>query len=485
MKTYDRPPFAPSLVNSTRFLGYTIETAIADLIDNSITANATNIRIFYSFKDNPRVIIFDDGSGMSKDELDYAMTYGYDSTGMHIKEYGLGRYGLGMKTASLSQCRNLTVISKKNGIISSFSWDIDVILETGQWKLIEFSADELDHDLTGFFNDNESGTMIVWSKLDLLLRDSKNIEKTMNLLFSNVRNHLELVFHRFINPDDNRKKINIYIQNNPVKSRDPFIVAKSKVHQTEPAIVTDERGNKHKVYITPFTLPHLSRLTREEINSLGGDEGLTRNQGFYLYREKRLINYGNWFGLVRRRDIYKLSRVRVDIPRELDYLWNLDVKKSNVHPPEVIIETLKKIIDKILDYGGRVERFRAFTEKEPKNKLWLSSETREGKIYSLNRDYPLLKELIEKNDSKLDLLFKTIENELPIHQILVDSGDDQQFAIDQIEYKKKSYMEQLKKSLKNIPIETRVHELNQWLKIYPFDQLDLSEKEFEELMYVD
>ena len=480
MRYHITPPFAPSLVNSTRFLGYTLNTAIADLIDNSITAKATFIKINYTTS-NPRVWIFDDGIGMTNDELHKAMTYGYDSSGALNKDYGLGRYGLGLKTASLSQCKKLTVISKKNDIISIFCWDIEHIISTGKWELIEFNNDEIDPHIIRNLDSVMTGTIVVWDNIDILIQDSKDIERTLNEDFYNLRSHLGLIFHRFISAQNGNRNLNIYVQNNLIKAIDPFIVNKSKEYQSE-LIEISENNRKHIVKLTPYILPHSSRLSTEEIKELGGQEGLIKNQGFYLYREDRLIHYGSWFGLVRRKDIYKLSRVRVDVPRTLDFLWNLDVKKSSIQPPEQVIFAFKRILNRILEYSENVERFRAKNEKESKVNIWLSNITRFGKAYTINREFPIVKELLKDND-KTEFLLKIIENEIPVHQIIVDSSDDQQFAVDVSEYKRESYVAQLKILIDKLSIEEKKKAIMEWLSLPPFNNIEFSSKEIEEIIY--
>ena len=136
-------PSAPILIESIRSIGYSFETAIADLIDNSISAKATRIDILSIPKEEPYIIIFDNGNGMNKVELEEAMRLGSKNPNEVREENDLGRFGLGLKSASLSQCRNLTVVSKKDGKLSAFSWNLDYVIERNSWSILEYSEEEI------------------------------------------------------------------------------------------------------------------------------------------------------------------------------------------------------------------------------------------------------------------------------------------------------------------------------------------------------
>lgn len=167
MRTIELPPYAPTLIESTRAIGYSLEAAVADIIDNSIAASAKNVDIFFFPVDGAYIAILDNGNGMGTEELNAAMQYGSKNPIDARDAKDLGRFGLGLKTASLSQCRCLTVVAKQGDRIEGRQWDIDHVAETGSWSLIVLEAGELDSipnidDLRAY----ESGTLVVWQKLD-------------------------------------------------------------------------------------------------------------------------------------------------------------------------------------------------------------------------------------------------------------------------------------------------------------------------------
>lgn len=200
-------PYAPILVESTRSIGYSFETALADIIDNSIGKEADEVRVFFSSKDPQFVAILDNGIGMSENELESAMRYGSKSSLDVRDKDDLGRFGLGLKTASLSQCRRLTVISKKNGAINAASWDLDYIIKAKDWSLIVYSEDEIKKMLfADYLSDKDSGTVVIWQQFDRIIDGAANPQKVFDERMERARNHISLVFHRFMDNDSIGKR---------------------------------------------------------------------------------------------------------------------------------------------------------------------------------------------------------------------------------------------------------------------------------------
>lgn len=198
-------PNPASIIESLRSIGYTMETAIADLIDNSITANAKTINIDSPFEGaNTKIFILDDGDGMSEEKLVEAMRLGSSSASQKRSPRDLGRFGLGLKTATFSQCKRLTVVTKHKGNIAARCWDLDRIIKTNKWCLLKYAEDEYLKRL----QDMKSGTLIVWEKLDRIIseKDSK-AENNFNNKKNILRRHLSLTFHRFI--ENGKLTINI------------------------------------------------------------------------------------------------------------------------------------------------------------------------------------------------------------------------------------------------------------------------------------
>lgn len=316
LQDIDCPPFAPVLMESTRAIGYSIESAIADVIDNSIAAKANNIWIFYNCIPKPYIAICDDGNGMNNEQITEAMRYGTVSPSDERRVDDLGRYGLGMKTASLSQCRSLSVISKQEKVIVGRRWDLDHIIDTKKWSLEQLSKTEIESlPNVSSLEQLDKGTLVVWQNLDKVKSGSVTIEKALEGKMQDVKKHLELVFHRYLS-GDGVKKLKIYLNGVLLIPFDPFYISKSSV------VMDDEKieipGREGKVVIRPYVLPHPSNLTKEELDMYGGKDGLRNLQGFYIYRNKRLITWGTWFKLIRMDEFTKLTRVRVDIPNSLD-----------------------------------------------------------------------------------------------------------------------------------------------------------------------
>ncbi len=340
METLEVIPDPVSLMESMRAVGYSTEAAIADLIDNSLSADATAIHVQYDASASPYVAILDDGVGMDSDELTAAMRHGSSNPADHRDASDLGRFGLGLKTASLSQCRKLTVISRKDGYTSARRWDLDVVQQTGKWIVVVPPAAELETmPLYRRIEAASSGTLVVWQDLDRLTAGAANPQREMTIKMAPLFEHLALVFHRFTQKDDTNPPVTISVNGQTLPPRDPYLSGNPLRQELEGQTIDHARG---KVVIKPFILPPVSNLTADEVNTAGGREGLRGTQGFYVYRGRRLVIWGTWFGLVPKEEFYKLTRIRVDIPNSFDDLWALDIKKSAAHPPDPIRTRLKE-----------------------------------------------------------------------------------------------------------------------------------------------
>ena len=196
----------------------------------------------------------------------------------------------------------------------------------------------------------------------------------------------------------------------------------------EPIIIDGQ-----KITATPYILPHTSRLSSEELQLLGGEDGLRRKQGFYIYRNRRLLVWGTWFRLLRQDELYKLARVKVDIPNSLDHLWTLDVRKSTASPPEVVRKNLDRIVKRIAENSKRTWTFRGRKEiNDQINHVWNRNKTREGIRYSINRDHILIKTLksdnIKSANDCLEKILLTVESSIPLNQLYVDLTEDEHMA---------------------------------------------------------
>ena len=427
MKTINLPPYAPTLMESTRAIGYSLEAAIADVIDNSLAAGASKIDIeFYPIGDE-YIAVLDNGNGMKPDELTNAMQYGSKSPNELRDLNDLGRYGLGLKTASLSQCRRLTVVSVCEGEVSGRRWDLDFVQQVGEWSLIILDAEDIE-SLPCFQKLKllKNGTLVIWQNLDKLKVGSIDFEASLGTKMDRVREHLALVFHRYLSGESGLNKIEIQMNDRPVEALDPFLSKKSaQIMDNE---IINLRGAQ--VVVKPFILPHISTMSAQEINMLGGKDGLRKQQGFYVYRNKRLLIWGTWFRMMRQGELSKLARVQVDIPNSLDDLWTLDIKKSTAYPPEEVRKNLSNILRKIADSSKRKWTFRGKKEvDDTRDRLWSRMKARDGSIfYRLNRQHVVINNIIQKYPDltpKIENLLCQIEGTLPLNQLFVDLTNDE------------------------------------------------------------
>ena len=425
MKRIECPPHPACLVESMRNVGYSMETAVADIIDNSIAAGAKQINIFHSCEDStPILAVVDDGHGMTHDELIEAMRAGGRFGPMEERAPGdMGRFGLGLKTASFSQCRRLTVASRKHGQLWAACWDLDELEDS--WSLSLSGEDEL---VTPWIQEmpNESGTMVLWEKMDRVAKRSISIQKVREHFLEQVeavRSHLGLVFHRFIEPTPGMSSLGIMINRLPVEPFDPYFRTYTETQKLETETIS-VRGST--VTVNPFIIPHYSKLRAEDKERLQAQGGAAGTQGFYVYRNRRLLAWGNWFRLRRAKtEASGLARVMIDIPNALDDLWSLDIKKSNVSPPEIVRQELRRIIERITDRSTRTYTSRGQRLADRPDPLWQRIVSNKDVHYVLNRHQTLLKSFIttlsEEGMQLFDALLLLIERNLPVEAIHNDS----------------------------------------------------------------
>lgn len=447
MHDIDLPPYAPMLIESTRAIGYSLEAAVSDLIDNSISAGAKKIVIQYLPSPLPYIAVLDDGCGMSDEKLTESMRYGSADPTLVRDKLDMGRYGLGMKTASLSQCRCLTVVSKQNKSINARRWDLDYIKTTGKWSLIVLSPDEISSlPLSDTLFEMKNGTLVLWQNLDKVFAGEIDIDSAMTDKMLSVNAHLSLVFHRFLQGGDSNEKALLEMNGESVNGFDPFFISKSRQIMDEEKIEIPQYNST--VSVQPYILPHPSKMSKLELEKYGGSDGLRRLQGFYIYRNKRLLIWGTWFRMTKMDEFSKLARVRIDIPNTLDELWTLDVKKSTAVPPEIVKTRLKQIIGKIVENSKRTYVFRGKKEtRDDVLHIWNVLETRDGVRYEINPDHPLFEKLSEMidDDAKrlLDEYVATVASSFPINRLHNDIFNEKKIAIDSRDIEFANIKEQL------------------------------------------
>ena len=397
IRSADATPHASALVESLRDLGYSLDTALADIIDNSITAGATSIRLLTDIgPEGPLLGILDDGVGMTEEELIAAMRPGSRSPTEERDAPDLGRFGLGLKSASFSQCRRLTVVSRRDGDVSAAIWDLDEVVRTNKWAIEILQTPS---DLPWFSELPGSGTLVIWEKIDRIAdgvtHDRDRIAEIVNERISKAEHHIRLVFHRFM-AETGRKGLSISLNGRALKPIDPFAESNAATMRDPEDVLHLRQGD---VVIQSITLPHHRQMSQQAWEELGGPEGHLKSQGFYLYRGRRLIQYGSWFGLARQTELTKLSRVRIDIPNSMDSLWKIDVKKSSAQMPPIVRDRLRKLLDRI-SLGSR-RTYRKRGQKlvdEERMPMWSRIQTGDQISYRPNEEHPILLDFAERLD---------------------------------------------------------------------------------------
>lgn len=420
-------PNPKSTINSYRSFGYNLSTAIADIVDNSISANADLVSVDYIWEGEKSYIsIIDNGNGMNLEELIIAMTPGSKDPDEIRSENDLGRFGMGLKTASFSQCKRLTVITKKKGYKTiKRCWDIDYINQIEEWALLDYISDS---SFIGLLDEFDSGTLVLWENLDRIVGDAqKNNESVKNAFYQEmtiVKEHLGLVFHRFIE----NSRLTLISNSHTLEAWNPFLYNLT----IKPEMGQPERLNNN-VEVTYYILPHMSRISHDEYEKSGGPLGWFNQQGFYIYRGDRLLVSGDWLGLEKKRDYSKLARIAVNFSNTGDFDWNLDIKKSTATPPIEIRRELSRIAKIAIKKSAKVYNWRgqkSLSQVGGENnleKLWKDTTNRDGiKKYHINRKHPIVAQALEIEGSKkiFSKTLKLIESNIPIELILYNQNED-------------------------------------------------------------
>lgn len=433
-KIHSNPPSANILMNSMRSMGYSFEAAIADIVDNSISANASIIWIDFpvSSQKEPYVTVLDNGTGMSFDELLNAMKYGSQKDS--YSENDLGRFGLGLKAASLSQCRKLTVASKQGNNINCLQWNLDVVIKNQSWDCIELSGEEYS-ELPGIskLKELQSGTLVIWQDFDEISKEygsSKPIFDVLSSYMDDAENHIRLVFHRFLNK--RVKPLKILINNREIVGLDPFLESsynpKNDLKKESEFSVQYGDGKKAIVKMQACILPHQNDLTKENIDALGGIENLKDGQGFYVYRNDRLIIYGTWFRLSSKHispELYKYGRIKVDIPNSLDEIWRIDIKKQKAVIPPSILNLFRRAVSQVERTSEKKAKKRMrLSYAEDEDKIWAKELVRDGKeSFYINPHSKFITSFLDtfddKDKSKILRFLDVISSQLPFDDIYI------------------------------------------------------------------
>ncbi len=422
------------MIEALRGLGYTTPTAIADIIDNSISAAAQSIRVDFTWSgDASHVSILDDGKGMTASELDAAMRLGERNPLDQRNMTDLGRFGLGLKTASFSQCRRLTVATIQDGHMNCLRWDLDVIAASSDdgWHLLEGPAAGSEALLAPLM-DAPHGTLVLWERLDRVISPAF-AEQNFHDLIDDVERHLEMVFHRYL--EGQHPDTHLFINGKIVRPWDPFL-------RSHPATWTSPverlRSTSGIVEIQCHVLPHKDHLTPELERSVAGPHGWSAQQGFYVYRNKRLLLAASWLGLGHGRswtkdEAHRLARIRLDIPNSSDTDWKIDIRKSTASPPVQLRSSLTRLAEETRTRARRVFATRGQPASTRAGQVianvWQPDHTSSGIRYRIQLDHPAVRSVLEDaGDLSADIraMLRVIEETVPVQRIWLDTTESRE-----------------------------------------------------------
>lgn len=426
--------------------GYTFDTAIADIIDNSITAHAKNITIYFELKkDNTIIYILDDGDGMNLEKLHQCMIPAYQDINEIRNCDDLGRYSLGLKSASKSFCNQLFVCSKvRNKKASTVELDFEYIKEHDIWEAFELDSFEYEKAL------GDHGTLVLWNNVTFKNTTSRLDDLVVYEIFEKLEKSLSHTFGKYILEDG----LNIYIQSYKstkkikVKGWDPFYLPNNK--STSIISTKQLKFNDKYIEITSYILPIFSNLSKEDQDYMMG-RGLIEQQGFYIYRNKRLIQEGGWLSLPNisadQKCVY--ARIEVKIGTFLDNEFDVNFSKCKINIPTELINPFTEIANyarknsrKNYDYVKNPS-IKSTIKKPTDIKVWKTYKTDEGIKLSINLEHPVIKKVFEKlKDSEIKKITNLITKTIPINMIQTQGGIEEKYnEVDIKELIKETYID--------------------------------------------
>ena len=359
VRVQEIPPAAARTIRSFRDIGYDLRRAVADLVDNSLSAGATRVSITLEFEGPDSWIrIADDGVGMDAGELLEAMRYGSER---RYEEADLGRFGFGLKTASTSQCRRLTVASRPRAGKSNIEircLDLDHIEASDRWEVLVLDESNVSQHLLNPI-ENNPGTVVLWEKLDRILHYKDPFgdwaHRRMLELAEEIDRHLSMVFHRFLGREVEGRSLLIDINGSDIEPWDPFCrdePSTATVSDISIPISTSTGSGMTKV--RAFVLPHQSEFSsRVAWSRASGPAKWNRQQGLYIYRAHRLIQSGGWNRMRTVDEHTKLARIAIDFFPNLDMVFNLNIMKASVGLPDDLRTYLDPIVKKTVEVADR------------------------------------------------------------------------------------------------------------------------------------
>lgn len=355
-------PSAARLTDSLRDIGYDFSSAIADLVDNSITAEATEVNVVIEFDGAAsRVFISDNGRGMTINGLTEALRFG------SRRKYGkgdLGRYGLGLKTASLSQGRCLTVVTRTSAgrrVIQTRQLDLDLVAEFDDWLIIEPDRTDVIERARNLLED-ATGTVVIWENLDRVV-PAKNAaggwaRRRFETLQLKAAEHLAMVFHKFLSGEAGNERLVITVNGQKLVPWDPFARSESATQELVEQVFEIEHGDAAGVVtLRRFVLPGRDQFSAPaEFERLSGPLKWNRQQGLYTYRAGRLVQWGGWAGVRSIDEHTKLARASLEFDTDLDEAFNINVAKMRIALPGQLRHMIERPINEVCSLADDLYR---------------------------------------------------------------------------------------------------------------------------------
>lgn len=421
-------PDPAGTVTSLGSLGYSLEAAVADLVDNSVAAEARSIDIATEWAgDGSWIAVVDEGSGMDAATITTAMRIAGKGPAAARTATDLGRFGLGLKTASFSQARQLVVDARtQGGSWVTRTWDLSVVEQAGEWRLGKDAPDDARALVRDLRRGRARGTTVLWRHLHRLTPvggrvDDRELKQHFYRELGRVQAHLGMVFHRFLRA----KKLTITMNGTPIKPWDPFLSLQAQT-QRVPAETVRLAG--HDVRIEGFVLPHRRYLSERAFEAAGGPKGWLDQQGFYVYRRDRLIVAGGWLGVssLKKDERFILARLTVDVPAELDETWSIDVRKSSATPPPALRITLDRLAKTTREKAGKVLTHRggaaAIAHASSFQYAWKVARRGGTVTCRINPEHPLVKRALRGDPEQVapvKALLKLLEQTVPVGALRV------------------------------------------------------------------
>jgi hypothetical protein len=417
------------LIKSIAEQGYSLESSLADLMDNSVSANSNKIEVLIKMEQEPfTLFVADNGHGMDEDALKVNMQFPSNSPEIERNAFDLGRFGLGMKTASFSQTRCFTVISRKKGTknYSGRTWDVNYLKQVGKWRLIVNTQEEITrliqqyHSLSeGYLNrfeNFEANTIVIWKglyKFENYLEVDNRQSALKKQITEVTSDYLSLVFHRYMERKSNQ--LQIRINNNLITAFNPF---PTSIPDFRPIEFKQKNFSTDTIKIEGFVLPSRSIDESQNISIwTTKNRSLMDMEGIYIYRADRLIHFGGWNGIIKKAPRLQLARLRVDIGNSVDHLLHLNVAKSQIEIPHDLTAAFEKYIDELKSQAEReffnrgIRRFSS-NRKKDNVQLFERKSSSKGTLLEVNISFPLLKslmsELKKEQVAKLNMVIRMI-----------------------------------------------------------------------------